>query len=443
MAASLSHTIGAVLATLEQQAPWARNRADLGDPGPLSQLLPTVVRDEDARFLLDPGAQRELLAEHPEVGQKWQSWVEADLEAEAKWRAGLHQEVVEFGPLSVDLRQLAQELRNIDPDRRSEAWRVTSKVWPSHLSAQSRWLRPSSAPSAPQAPPPSENRTAGGLIIPDASMIAVFSQSQIIVGQTPSPAPTPSASAKAHAFSDGELFRFAELVRELAESQGSEPRNFTDWSAAIAGADSDYRPRDATDLSSLALPWPRPGVPVRRGSRGALHRDHTARSNLVAELAERGPVFVAGGLSPLVLRKRLVSAKRKSEQQARGLALAWCGLLLESAWVEQARGSLRELRSWSKSVVVDGAPQTWARIAEGEARLAERAGEAATLYTFAPQLARDLRRGFEVHLELRARFDEDWMLDESTWDTVRRLWVDAEPASADRIIDELRVLCRI
>lgn len=443
MAASLSHTIRAVLATLEQRACEARNRADHGDPRLLRGLLTSTARDEDARYLLDDGALRELCAEDPATGQLWQDWLRCDLPAEAAWRSQNHQTQVEFGPLQVNLHQLSAELGGADPDRRAEAWRVGSHVFEAQTHAARRWLQ--SAPSTDAEPEPTSNetRSAGGLIIPDANMIAVFSQSAIVVPPDPGHATTSAAPESSCVWSDADALRISELAMELADANKADISGFGDWVAAIQGHEADYRPQDLELPTHRALPWPRFGVPLQRGSFGAFFVTPTARRNLAAELGLRGAAFAAGGIDPVVTRKRLSGSKAAALRRARGLGLAWCGLLLSSMWVDLAAGDEDLLRSFSKSVTAEGAPSWWCLAALAEADVSKRPGESRALYAYSGRLASVLCAGVTAHAALRDRFDCDWILNDDTWDVAGRVLQDAKPANIEDVVWWLRSTCQV
>jgi len=443
MAASLSHTIRAVLATLEQRASEARTRADLGDPRPLRSLLTSTVRDQDARYLLDPGALRELSAEDPGTGQVWQNWLRCDLGAEASWRSQNHQAQVEFGPLQVGLHQLSAELGGADPDRRAEAWRVAGPAFQARIDGAQSWLAvPDDEASAPE-PATNESRSAGGLIIPDANMVAVFSQSAIIVPPEPGKAAPSARSASSAHYSEADALRISELALELADAQKAQICGFGDWIAAIAGHSADYRAEDLELPTHRALPWPRFAVPIRRGAFGAFSITPTARRNLAGELALRGAGFTAGGIDPIVTRKRLSGSKSAALHQARGLGLAWCGLLLSAMWSELADGDEDRLRASTRSITPDGAPRWWCSAALAEHALAARPGESRALYAHSGELAAELCSGVAAHSLLRDQFDCDWVLNDATWPTAERALQDAEPANIEDVVWWLRSTCQI
>ncbi len=444
MAASLSHTIRAVLATLEQRACEARNRADLSDPRQLRGLLSSTVREQDARYLLDPGALRELSAEDPGTGQLWQTWLRCDLGAEANWRSQNHQTQVEFGPLQVGLHQLSTELGGADPDRRAEAWRVAGRAYQVCLDGAQSWLAvPTDDEASAPEPASGESRSAGGLIIPDANMVAVFSQSAIVVPPEPGKATVSARSASTAHFSEADALRISELALELADAQKAQICGFGDWIAAIEGHSADYRPEGLDVPAHRALPWPRFAVPVRRGTFGAFSMTPTARRNLAGELALRGAAFAAGGIDPIVTRKRLSGSKSAALHQARGLGLAWCGLLLGAMWSELAEGQEDRLRSSTRSITPDGAPAWWCSAALAEQALAARPGESRALYGHSGEIAAELCSGVAAHALLRDQFDCDWILNDATWSTAERVLQDAEPASIEDVVWWLRSTCQV
>ncbi len=440
MAPSLSHTIGAVLAALEAHVPRARDQADFGDHKPLSTLIKDVIRDENARVLLDPGAQAELLSEDPALGTKWQFWLDADLASEASWRAGVHHTSVTFGPKSVGLTDLASEIRSSDAARRDEAWLVSERAWRLPLSRMD-WAQRVAVKDPDPAPSSSFATTPGGLVIPDATMIALFSQPEIVVALDEIPgAEVEEMTADNNALSDADLFRVAEMAQELARSVGIRARDFAGWSFAIAGSTADFSLSSTPRPSRPTLPGPRFGTPISRDSAAWFRRDHSARGLLISELAHDRSAQAAGLVATGNLRQLLASPIRDRDYLVRLVALSWCGLLLEAEWAHRAAGDLKKLQAGCKTLVPGGAPDWWLELASLESSLSDRPGEKAAIYAHSHSMAQRLLQGVALHLFLRDRFDEDWMLNPS-----------AEPSSAtacsdvsgDQLLSWLRESCRL
>lgn len=440
MAPSLSHTIRAVLASLEARSPWARDRADLGDPRPLTSLINDVVRDENARDLLDSGAISELSTDSPDLGSKWQDWLTADLPAEAKWRSRVHRSSVSFGPKRIGLADLTTEIRSADRDRRDEALRVSGRGW-RPLLQQLDWVTSVRSKDPDPAPLAGAATTAGGLIIPDATMVALFSQPDIIIDL----ADVPGAIAEESTPDDSkltaaELFQIAELSIELGRSVGIKISSFSDWSYAISGAGADFSLKSKLGRDRAALPGPRFGTPISRISSRWDHEGHSARGVLAGQSAAGTWAEAAGLISPGNLRQLLAAPVRDREMLARWVALSFCGLLLESEWSHRAAGDLSELQSGCKTVVSEGAPQWWLELANLELSLSGRPGEIPSVYLCSEGVSRGLLRGAAEHLRLRAMFDEDWMLNPST--SVEAV-ADGQQISGADLLQWLRETCRL
>jgi hypothetical protein len=394
-----------LLSALLTRAPHARDAADLGDPGPLTDLLDHAARDTEAEVLLDPSAARDLAGDDLPLAQALAAWSAGALPAEARWRADAARWRGSLGQLQVDLSSLEGLGAHADPDRRAAAWDAFSAAWDPRVEALGRWLhRPEVPPAAP--PPPLES--VGGLVLPGAELVALFTapghfDPALLTAPSAAAAPPPAR------WSGGAALQ--ELTRELVAACGFGLHGFDAWRHAAEAAVADFTEVNPPAPPPIRLPE-RGLVPLRRITGAAVGPTRpSARAWALRGLADPRPHAAARLLSQVGAwypRRHLAHPPGDVSVAVRAAALAVAGLALEAALAVEAEGDARALDTALRAFGPAGAPLAWRRLAVRGGWAEQRPGEGDSLYLHGARTLAELAEGARQAEALRAVHDEDW-----------------------------------
>lgn len=402
MTGSLGRLLQVVLQDLNARGPEARNRADLGDSRALETLIPTTLREHDARVLSDPGAWPDLEDEAPELADEWARWRSADLGTEATWRSELSRRRWQFGEREVDAAQLWSALFDTDEARREAGWETNAEIWAQLEASASGWAHAESRTT----PEPETSTLASGLVLPDASMIAAV-LGGVNVAEPVAPKSSENSSDER---SIEDVLPLIEVARALWEATASTPATWPNWQVAIQGARRDFRTDEDRGFTGR-LPYALPFVPLQRGSTAASLHGHAARALLGRRLTQH-PARAAACLSRSFVGRELSTSRAQSVDWLRELGLTWVGLAVESLLADLHRDDPAGLVSATRWIAGSGAPSWWCRVVSRVPSVASRPGEQSSLYAHSSKMWTALAAGLQEHLRLRDLYDEDWYRDE-------------------------------
>lgn len=458
-----------LLATLEADAPRARNRADgSGDARDLARVVELALFSVPAgRVFADAGARRELAAFDAPLARALKTWFQAPFAREAALRTAVFAARGTWIKQDVSIGALMRSYRAFDESTRRGARAELDRLFGTLYSStgvqeiikqhQRTVPPPSPAPAIPATAPASPSSL---LILPSAELIQGLSggspldPAMLAALATPPPAVSSVAPAASPVDAQKEDLALRDLLRAIAESiLGTAPATFGAWRAACAAlhvADFRTAPLELLGRPSLrTLPFEHPAVPLTRAG-AIVDQDADAWSTSTAlfglgrEVA--GDAF-AGALLATTATKSFATRALSDRpgdptKAARAFALS-CGFRYAASRFHEHTDA-ESLRAAYDETFRASPPAELAAWWCLESRLASAPGEDAAIYAHTAALSTAILRGVGLAATLRDQFDEDWFKNPRlTRDRLRDLAAIAEPAPEARLITWLREHVRL